>query len=159
VSDYRAALLTECDKHGVDPVWMEAIIQVESAGRTYATRYEPGWSYYEVPEYWANRLGQTVETEMNGQRVSWGLCQIMGGTARHLGFSGYFPELCLPSVGVHFGVLCFSKKLKKYDGNYQDAVAAYNAGTVKKIGQYYSNQRYVDKVVAQREKFLAEKSI
>lgn len=153
--DFESALLTECDKYGLDPTWVRAMIQVESGGRTYATRYEPGWSYYEIPEYWSNRLAQTVETEMNGQRVSWGLLQVMGGTARHVGFSGYFPELCIPSVGIHFGCLVLSKKLKKY-GEILDAVAAYNAGTVKKIGPYYSNQSYVDKVVAARKKILSE---
>lgn len=147
MSDYRSALLTECEKYNLDPKWVEAMIQVESGGRTYATRYEPGFNYLEVVEYWANRLGQSFDTEANGQKISWGLLQVMGGTARHVGFSGYFPELCVPSVGIHFGCLVLSKKLKRYDGNYQDAVAAYNAGSVKKIGPYYSNQQYVDKVL------------
>lgn len=146
MTDYRAALLTECDKYDLIPAYIEAIIAVESGGQAYATRYEPGFNYFEQPEYWANRLRQSVDTELAGQKFSWGLCQIMGGTARHYGFSGYFPELCLPSVGIHFGCLVFNQKLLKY-GNYTDAIAAYNAGSVKKINERYTNQVYVDKVL------------
>lgn len=148
MTDFRSALLTECDKYDLDVEYIEAIIAVESAGQTYVTRYEPGFNYFEMPEYWANKLCQSVDTEVNGQKISYGLMQVMGGTARHVGFSGYFPELCIPSVGIHFGCLVFSKKLHKY-GSYVDAVAAYNAGKVTKVGENYINQAYVDKVLRQ----------
>lgn len=140
-------LSAECDRYGLIPDYVRAIIEVESGGVPWRTRYEPGWNYFEAPEYWANKLGESVDTEMVGQKFSYGPMQVMGGTARHCGFSGYFPELCTASIGIHFGCLLFSQKLTKYNGAYLDAIAAYNAGSVTKLGEFYSNQSYVDKVL------------
>lgn len=70
-----------------------------------------------------------------------------------MGFSGYLPQLCLPSVGLHYGCLLLSKKLLKY-GTYEDAIAAYNAGNVRKINTKYENQDYVNRVLAARQEFI-----
>ncbi len=146
MSEILKAIEIESRRQGLDSHWIEALIEVESAGRPWMMRYEEGWSYFEKPEYWADRLGQTLDTELHAQKFSFGPMQIMGSTARSLGFSGYLPELCLPPVGIHYGCLYLAQKLRKY-GSYMDAVAAYNAGTVKKkeSGEYV-NQSYVDKV-------------
>jgi len=140
----------ECTKQGLSPEWVWALISVESSQIQWVMRYEPGYSYFVTPEFFAKKLGQSLDTELNGQKTSWGLLQVMGGTAREMGFSGYFPELCLPSVGIHYGCRYLAQKLRKY-GNYLDAVAAYNAGTVKRLPNGdYQNQAYVDKVAAKR---------
>lgn len=137
-------------RQGLEKSYVRALIEKESSGNPWATRYEPGWRYFESPEYWAGKLGQSEETERNGQSQSYGLMQVMGGTARWLGFAGYFPELCLPSVGVHFGCLLLARKLRKY-GNYPAALAAYNAGSVVFLGNNFINQKYVDDILKIRE--------
>lgn len=146
MTDYSKELELEADRHGLIKAYVQAIIQVESGGVTLRSRYEPGFNYFAQPDYWAGRLGQSIDTEINGQKVSWGLMQVMGGTAREHGFSGYFPELCTPIVGIHFGCVVLSKKLHDYK-NYLDAIAAYNAGSVRRDGVRYVNQEYVDKVL------------
>jgi len=143
---FRHLLTAECERQGLEADYMEALIMKESAGNPWVTRYEPGWNYFENPELWSHKLGQTLDTEINGQKISYGLCQVMGGTARWLGFSGYFPELCDPEVSIHFGCQLLAQKLRKH-GSYEAALSAYNAGSVRLINGNYSNQHYVDDVI------------
>lgn len=150
LDDYLRTVELECERQGLEQSYVLAIVAKESSGNRWATRYEPGWSYFENPAYWANRLGQSEETEINGQKISWGLMQVMGGTARWLGFSGYLPELCVPDVGVHYGCMLLARKLRKY-GNYPAAIAAYNAGSVVMTNNKFSNQSYVDDVLRIRK--------
>ena len=132
------------------------MILVESGGVTLRCRYEPGWNYFEQPEFWANKLGQSVETEIAQQKFSYGLMQIMGGTARHLGFGGFLPELCTVAVGVHYGCMYFARQLRKY-GNYLDAISAYNAGSAQKIGERYANAVYVERVLKHYQEIKSQK--
>lgn len=147
--DYLKEVEIECQRQGLEIGYVRALILKESSGNQWATRYEPGFRYIERAEYWANRLGQTEETETVQQRTSFGLMQPMGGTARWLGFSGHLAELYQPSVNIHFGCRLFAKKLLKY-GNYLDALAAYNAGSPILINGKYTNQEYVDGVLRLR---------
>ena len=135
------------DKYGLDPKLIAAIIQVESAGNTYAIRYEKKWSYYfKVPEY-AQKIRSSEDTEGTGQATSWGLMQVMGTVAREHGFEGWFPELCDPNKGIFYGCAHLDSKLSKYR-KMDDAIAAYNAGSpIKKVDETYVNQYYVDKVM------------
>lgn len=148
--DYRHEVEIECERQGLEKSYVLAVIIKESSGNQWATRYEPGWRYFENPAYWAQRLNQSEVTERNGQAQSYGLMQVMGGTARWLGFSGYLPELHLPSVGVHYGCMLLARKLRKY-GDYPSALAAYNAGTAQLIGVKFANQSYVDDVLKIRQ--------
>jgi hypothetical protein len=132
---------------GLNHLYIAAIIMVESNGYECATRYEPNWSYHWQVGVFAELAGTTTETEYYGQMTSWGPMQIMGTTSRERGFRGLFPELCKPKVGIKFGCLHFKKLFDKY-GNYEDAIAAYNAGNVRKTpGGLYENEKYVDKVM------------
>lgn len=148
-----AILLAECTRLGLEESYIRAIIEVESGGNQWKTRYESGFNYFENPQFWAAKTGVSLDTEMAGQKTSWSLMQVMGGTARGLGFSGLFPELCILDVGLHFGCLLFSQKLLKFK-TYPDAIAAYNAGHPVLVDGKYKNQDYVDKVMAARVKFI-----
>jgi hypothetical protein len=145
-SNYLRDLDTESRRQGLEISFVRAIVLKESSGNQWATRYEPGFRYLEHPEYWANHLGQTEETETIQQKCSYGLMQIMGGTARGLGFSGMLSELYIPSVNIHYGCLLLSQKLRRY-GDYPSAISAYNAGTATLIGIKFANQDYVDSVL------------
>lgn len=135
---------TIATKHGVNPLLIAAIIEIESAGNTFAIRYEPGWNYFIE----TGARGMSRATEEYQQKVSWGLMQVMGTVAREHGFDGPFlSALCQPSIGIEYGVRHFRKQLDRYNGSEVDAVAAYNAGTVvKRSGADYANQSYVTKV-------------
>lgn len=139
----------ECGLLGIEPSYVGALILKESSGEPWKTRYEPGWRYFEQPEFWAGKLGQSVDTEMACQKMSWGLLQTMGGTARWLGFSGYLTQLLIPATGIHWGCRLFAKKFREY-GDYEEAIAAYNAGSARRMGKRLENQDYVDSVLAFR---------
>lgn len=131
-------------RHGLDPLWVAAIVEVESAGNPWAVRYEPKWRYFIE----AQIRGVSHDTEVNQQKTSWGLMQVMGTVARELGCDAPFLSvLCSPVVGLEYGCQYLAKQLKRYDGDILDAVSAYNAGTAKKSADgMYANQSYVDKV-------------
>jgi len=124
-----------------------AIVQTESAGETYATRYEPNWRYYYFTDDFARNLGISRPTEEVMQATSWSLGQVMGGTARSLGFEDYLPELCKPELGLKYACLYIKQLTKKYGNNKSDIISAYNAGSIvlEKSG-HYRNEAYVDKV-------------
>jgi len=120
---------------------VKAICFVESSFDEFALRYEPGYKWL---------VGdQTVltATERMGQMCSWGLMQVMGGVARETGFTGSFPRLCDPFLGLRYGIRHLLKFYTKY-GDWPDALAAYNAGSPRKAADgKYLNDAYVQKVL------------
>jgi len=136
------------EKFEVDPNLIAAIIQVESSGVRYRLRAEPTFDYLVAPERWAKALGITKDTEVMCQKTSWGLMQVMGGTARDLGYEDHLVELVEAEIGIYWGTKYLAKQLKKYQ-TIKGAAAAYNAGSLRigKDGKIV-NQVYVDKVMA-----------
>jgi soluble lytic murein transglycosylase-like protein len=77
---------------------------------------------------------------------SYGLAQIMGGTARWLGFNGALPALYKPENNLYWACSYLSYLKKKYGGG-DELIAAYNAGSPRKGNdRKFLNQYYVDKV-------------
>ena len=98
-------------------------------------------------------------TEEVGQKTSWGYMQVMGSVAREHEFRGWFPELCIPEVGIEYGARHFHKFFKKY-GDLKQAISSYNAGNPAIISDgkgklVFKNQIYVDKVLDYYGKFLS----
>lgn len=134
--------------YGIPALLVASIAEVESNSNPWSTRYEPHFNYLYKPEEFSIRGIPTVETEKQMQKMSWGLMQVMGATAREMGFKGRFlAELCDPSLSLEYGC----RYLKRQYGRYNDwnhAIAAYNAGSARKRedGTFF-NQRYVDLVL------------
>lgn len=135
------------EKEGVDVYLMAAITQTESAGKRFALRYEPNYTYtYKVDEF-AKKLGVTRQTEKEAQCYSYGFMQVMGGVARESGFEGYFGELFEPFNAFTYGAKHIARFLAKYK-NLDEAIASYNAGHPRRLdGGGFANQGYVDKVL------------
>lgn len=112
--------------YGVDPNLVKAIIQQESRGR-HITK------------------GGTILTSPAG---ALGIMQLMPGTARGLGVNPYNAE-----ENIEGGTKYISQQLKKFNGNLELAIAAYNAGpgNVTKYGNkvppFAETQDYVKKVM------------
>ena len=132
------------DRGDMPVACIKAICRVESGPNfdEWAYRYEPG-------SHW--RFGDDAAltpTERAGQMISWGLMQIMGWRAREHGFTSVsFPQLCDPATGMKFGMLHLKKWFDQY-GNWQDAIASYNAGKPR-LGPdgHYLNDSYVKNVL------------
>lgn len=143
----------------LQPELVRAIIQVESEGDVYATRFEPDWKYFYIPSEMAKRTHVTLLTERNGQATSWGLMQVMGAVAREFGFKGKFPQLCEPKEGISYGCL----KLRQLFDLYKDersVIAAYNAGSPRTDGRgFFVNQPYVDKVMVYKRQIMNNQGV
>ena len=123
---------------------IHAIILTESAGDPLAMRYEPGFRWT-VQDPDGRPRTCTVKTEERLQMFSFGLMQIMGATARDLGFKGWLSELLDPKVNIKYGTLLLISLSKRYQGD--DIIASYNAGSPRfTTSGDYVNQEYVDKV-------------
>lgn len=137
-------------KSGFDFNLLDAIITVESGYNPYAMRYEKDWSFLETPAKFALLNKITIDTEIRMQMFSYGLPQIMGGTARWLSYEGPLSALIDPELSISLMIL----RLEKLKSMFQyksdsDLIAAYNAGQAKKRSDgTYRNQAYVQKVLA-----------
>lgn len=127
-----------------------AVFRVESCFDPNAVRYEPDFKYTWNVEANAKQLGITKATEEILQKHSWGLGQIMGGTARWLGYHGPLTGLLDPEVNARFCELYLNHLLDKHNGNQSKALAAYNMGNIKSCADSQcSNIDYVRKVMTE----------
>lgn len=112
-------------KYGVDPNHVKAIIKQESGWDANASRYEA-------------HLNDT----------SWGLMQVLLKTAKAtLGNDKLtISDLLNPEINIETGTKFIASLLNRY-GNFDDATAAYNAGSPRRAAdKKYVNQKYVDSV-------------
>lgn len=141
-------ILAASKTHNLDPRLVAAIIQKESAGDTWAIRYEPGWRYDFNSGLMAQLQRTTQVTQLQLQKFSYGLMQVMGTVAYELGLRESPIKLCAyPTLGVHFGCMKLKDISKKYTSE-SDTISAYNAGSVvlDKDGVRRNQKSYVDGV-------------
>ncbi len=135
------------DRYSLNPKLVEAIAFVESTFNQWAIRFEPKSRSNVIPHKFATINLTTDITEETGQKFSWGLLQIMGSTARWMGYHGPLPLLCDVDTNLIWGCRYLSK-LKDDFGVTENMIAAYNAGCVRRNQDgKFVNQAYVDKVL------------
>lgn len=142
-------VLEECARQKVaNPELILAIIKVESDFVAKRARFEKQFTYYCKDHEMAKVQGISLDTERCFQKTSWGPMQIMGGTARWVGYCGWLPDLCDAQIGIIWGVTYFKKVCDPHI-YLNDKIACYNAGSVRKGHDgAYTNQSYVDKVLS-----------
>ena len=131
VSSDLISLAQEIATHrGLDPALVCAIIEQESAWNPHAIRYEPAFfAKYVAPLFTNNKVKPPTNTEAQSRSISWGLMQVMGQSAREVGFAGQFlSELCDPAVGIEVGCALFACKLRFAEGNISRALQSWNGG-------------------------------
>jgi soluble lytic murein transglycosylase-like protein len=144
---YIALIKQECSKRNLDAQLICAIVETESAFNTWAIRFEPGVMRPVSASVCARLNRTTEETETTGQRISWGLGQVLGSTARWIGFRDALPSLCDPKQGIFWACEAFDK-LGGHHKLIEEQIASYNAGSVKKQPDgTFVNQKYVDRVL------------
>ena len=93
--------------------------------------------------------GHTVKVvhKNDGKTDSIGICQIKYETATGLGYRGSLDHLYDLNTNVYWAGVYLLKQLKRYNGDVEKAVAAYNAGTHRINAKGLTmNRKYVDKV-------------
>lgn len=125
-------------QHKIPPAIFLGLIEQESAFNTFSMRFEPAFHVrYE---------GTVLDTEHVARATSYGLCQVMGQTARELGYNGPFlSALCDEITGMTYG----AKKLANCFSNNRsssEALLHYNGG---------SNKLYPVQVLEKSKKYEA----
>lgn len=137
---YLEPIKAAAAKYNLDYKLVLAFVQTESNFNPWAVRYEP--------EFYKNYSGNmkvansicSADTEKHMRSASFGLMQIMGQTARELGFTGpYIPQLCDPATGLEFGCKLLRQKIDKFwkDHGNDGVISAYNAGSPSEDNQNY----------------------
>lgn len=148
-------IYTKANDFSLDAFLIAAICWTESSGFVYAVRYEPNYRWLFKVEKFAGQQKITVTTEETLQKQSYGLVQIMGATARWLGYSGALPALYKPENNLYWGCRYLKYLTDKYD-DLASVVSAYNAGSPRKAPDgRFVNQEYVDKVLGYYKQLVA----
>lgn len=129
----------------IDVNLLAAIVMQESGGKSWVTRYEQSYIYLVTPASFAQQRGISEMTEIQLQKMSWGLLQVMGGVAREVGYTGDLTELARPAVGLRWGCTKLKRVIDKYGmRNIEDIVSAWNAGSPQRDASgNYRNLKYV----------------
>ena len=151
VRAYWPLITAEARLFGLPPGILAGLVAQESAGQTWATRPEPYYKW--VFGRRARNLPllkrllprwRTPKQDFYVQRISFGLCQVMGAVARELGLEGYLTQLCDPYLGLHYGAKYLAWCLRRAKGNMKGALLKYNGG---------GDKDYPAKVFGWAEKF------
>lgn len=124
MTPYRALIEEIASQHGLDSNLVEAVTIAESGGCTDAFRYEPEFFrryLHDKPAY-AHQVPRRISS-------SYGLLQIMYSTAQQYGFSEEPEELFKPAIGLRYGCQHLAHLLRRFDGDVDRALTAYNAGS------------------------------
>jgi len=149
---YGVLVATKAAAHDLDSRLVMAVIEQESGGNPWAGRYEKDfrwlwnvatntpWHGEAVAEGFPRLPGCSRATELEWQRTSWGLGQVMGAVGRERGFKGAFlSELADPAVGLEYACRHLSGLIKRAKGDIRSGLLRYNGG---------GNMSYPDEVLA-----------
>lgn len=149
---------------------VEALVLQESNGVPWASRFEPNYRWlwdvrakapyrapsdhvlkqFDPPPDFPSMGDISRATEWIGQRMSYGLMQVMGAVARERGFPGDRPldELCDPEINLSIGTDLLSSLMRWAGGDLAVGLGAYNAG--RGGAKSDAGKRYAAKVLAIR---------
>lgn len=109
------------DAH-LDPALVCAVVEQESDWDPWAVRYEPAYDRrYILPMH----LRPTAEIL---RAMSWGLMQVMGESARGVGYEGPIPQLCDPWTGLTTGCVLLANDLRYAVQDVAAALLRWNGG-------------------------------
>lgn len=77
----------------------------------------------------------------DGGSDSLGVCQVKLETARWLGFQGTEQQLMNPKVNAYYAAKYLSRNLKRYNGQVEKSVIAYNRGSAKNLRHTQYSQK------------------
>lgn len=139
MSNFDAIIKKIADEYNLDWLLVKAVCIKESSLDTWKIRFEPSWKFRFKPEVFSQKNNVSLETEINCQKTSWGLMQVMGTVARELGFYEDLPKLLQPQNGIFYGCKKLSALIKRHN-DLPTALAAYNAGSGNIMaGKGYAN--------------------
>lgn len=149
IQSIKASISLAAEREGLDPLLIESIVEVESGFDVNACRYEQHTNKYVLnADEFASKSKISRATELQLQKFSFGLMQIMGFKLREMGHQTSLLECLNQDVNLLYGCKFFRSLLQKY-GDESQAIASYNAGSPRYLadGQFI-NSAYVNKINA-----------
>lgn len=151
---YEALIRKYAAENALSPSLVAAVCMQESGFEPDRPRYEPKWLYLYLPSVYAHKLRITDETEIQLQKFSWGMMQVMGSVARELGYDNHLQKLSGAELGILFGCKKLGSLTKKY-ADTRDVVSSYNQGMpLKDSTGKYKNEAYVNAVLNYKTTYL-----
>lgn len=123
---------------GVNASLFCAVIEQESGWDNWQIRMERGFEAKYVDPL------KLPDTETIARSMSWGLGQVMGETARELGYKGPLAQLCECETGLYWSAVKLRRCLLNADWGVEQALSAYNGG---------SNPAYPAEVLARQAQY------
>lgn len=146
-------IVSESVKHSLDPALIAAVITQESGGQVDAREFSHGYPYLYKPAIFAEGHGIPLETEIEGQRTSYGLMQMKCSTARYLGFTGVCQKLFNAALNLKYGVKYLAYLKRRYESD-ANMISAYNQGHPYKSSKgQFNNYRYVNSVLRMQRRY------
>ena len=143
-----SALKVKSSRFNIPVALSDAIICQESGYEQWRARFEKKRNVFQIPDKYSKLNRISLDTEIQLQRFSFGLFQILGSTARWLGYNACLTQLCDIETNLYWGLKYLEKLSSRYTLR-DDIIAAYNAGSaLKKADGSYENQDYVNGVNA-----------
>lgn len=133
-------------RHQVSQSLAVSLVYWESGCRESAVRFEPG--VYRWPA--VIRMAKGNDAERRFLSSSFGLAQVLGVTARGMGYAGGHEEFKIRSL--EYGMRYLAGKHRQY-GNWDDALRAYNGGHGAVVRRKARVEAYVVGVNALRERY------
>jgi len=146
-------IVAESAKYDLDSALVAAVITQESGGKVDAHEFSHGYPYLYKPAVFAEKHSIPLETEIEGQRTSYGLMQMKCSTARYLGFTGVCQKLFNAALNLKYGVKYLAYLKRRY-GSDLYMISSYNQGHPYTFpnGQV-RNYRYVNSVLNMQRRY------
>jgi soluble lytic murein transglycosylase-like protein len=139
-------------KYNLDSALVKAIIEVESGWDETSFRFEKSLyeKYIQKSDSFKVVPPETIDTTLVLLSSSMGLMQMLGSTARSIGFNQRLSALFNPEVNIDVGCRYLAMLWKNYYSKYgiKGVISAYNGGKpLVKDDWTFVNQQYIDKVL------------
>lgn len=143
----KVAVLSAAAKYDVSPQLISAVILQESNGNQFAQRYEHAFFLRYIDTRRREELlgyvptaSPTLDTEKRNRAFSWGLMQVMGQTAREMGFGlNDLARLVDIQTNIDLGTQILARNMRAAKSDIRAALLRYNGG---------ANVKYPDEVAA-----------
>jgi soluble lytic murein transglycosylase-like protein len=159
---YLAIIDDKAKQYGVDSALVKAIVEVESSWVETAFRFEKSLyeKYIQKPDSFKVVPPETIDTTLILLSSSIGLMQLLGSTARSIGFNQRLSSLFNPEVNIDVGCRYLAMLWKNYYSKYgiKGVISAYNGGKpLVKDDWTFVNQDYIDKILLAMKQYSGGK--
>lgn len=136
-------------KYKLDKYFLQALVMTESSFIPHLIRYEQDYKALYSPKEMVYVVGKgcTLDTMVNMQKCSWGLCQLIAANYYELQGKDFATVLLNPEINLDYSCRFINNLITRQAlEDPLDIYAAYNAGSIKRMKDgTLVNQKNVDR--------------